>query len=135
MTQGWGGADVRVAYDETAKAVGVKGLVEVAVAATGGSLRVGMFYNNKVGNRYGVGLPGGAAGETANWSAGLGYTQDVTETLNATSVTSTLTASRLPRVVPPRPLTWLKALCPGLRSPTSTFVLKVTTAGTSRMLT
>jgi hypothetical protein len=84
MTQGWGGADVRVAYDETAKAVGVKGLVEVAVAATGGSLRVGMFYNNKVGNAYGVGLPGGAAGETANWSAGLGYTQDITETVNAT---------------------------------------------------
>jgi hypothetical protein len=43
-----------------------------------------MFYNNKVGNAYGVGLPGGAAGETANWSAGLGYTQDITETVNAT---------------------------------------------------
>jgi hypothetical protein len=84
MTQGWGGADVRVAYDETAKAVGVKGLVEAAVAATGGSVRLGVFYNNKVGNAYGVGLPGGAAGETANWSAAIGYTQDVTETVNAT---------------------------------------------------
>jgi hypothetical protein len=86
MTQGWGGADVRLGYDESANAVGVKGLAEVAVGATGGSLRVGMFYSNRIANRYGVSFPGRATGSTevANWSAGLGYTQDVTETVNAT---------------------------------------------------
>ncbi|PHR20044.1 MAG: hypothetical protein COA37_16220 [Hoeflea sp.] len=83
MTQGWGGAAVHVGYDESARAVGVKGIVEFAVAATGGSLRVGGFYSDKVANAYGVGIPGGTA-EASNWSAGLGYTQDVTETLNAT---------------------------------------------------
>jgi len=83
-TQGWGAAFLRVAYDESARAVGVKAGVDVGIAATGGTLRVGGFYNNRVGNAYGVGIPGGAVGETANWSAGLGYTQDVTETVNAT---------------------------------------------------
>lgn len=83
MTQGWGGAAVHLGYDETARAVGVKGILEVAVAATGGSLRVGGFYSNRVTNAYGVPIPGGTA-EASNWSAGIGYTQDVTETLNAT---------------------------------------------------
>ena len=83
-TQGWGGAAVHLGYDETAKAVGVKGLVQFDVAATGGTLRVGGFYNNKVGNTaYGLPMPGRAAGstETANWSAGVGYSQSVTETV------------------------------------------------------
>ncbi|SOE08894.1 porin-like protein [Hoeflea halophila] len=86
MTQGWGGAAVHVGYDETANAVGVKGMLEVAVAATGGSLRVGGFYSNRFNNAYGAAFPGRPAGsaEVANWSAGIGYTQDVTETLNAT---------------------------------------------------
>lgn len=86
MTQGWGGADVRLGYDESAKAVGVKGVVEAAVAATGGSVRLGVFYSNKIANRYGVSFPGRATGSTevANWSAAIGYTQDITETVNAT---------------------------------------------------
>ncbi|MCC0036490.1 MAG: porin [Hoeflea sp.] len=84
FTQGWGGAAVHLGYDETAKAVGVKGIVQLDVAATGGTLRVGGFYNNKVGNTaYGLPMPGRAAGstETANWSAGIGYTQSLTDTL------------------------------------------------------
>ncbi|MEM5472112.1 porin [Hoeflea sp. AS60] len=82
VTQGWGGAFAHVGYDESAKATGVKAGVELAIAATGGSLRVGGFYSNKIANSYGVTF--GAIGEVANWSAGLGYTQDLTETLNAT---------------------------------------------------
>ncbi len=80
VTQGWGGAFVHVGYDESRKATGVKAGVELAVAPTGGSLRVGGFYSNKLANAYGVSV----GGETANWSAAIGYTQDITETLNAT---------------------------------------------------
>ena len=84
FTQGWGGAAMHLGYDESAKAVGIKGLVQFDVAATGGTLRVGGFYNNKVGNTaYGLPMPGRAAGstETANWSAGVGYSQSLTDTL------------------------------------------------------
>ncbi|WP_417433996.1 porin [Hoeflea sp.] len=82
FTQGWGGAAIHLGYDETAKAVGVKGLVQLDVAATGGTLRVGGFYSNKNYNSYGVAIPGRAFyGEVANWSAGLGYSQGLTNTL------------------------------------------------------
>lgn len=82
FTQGWGGAAVHLGYDESAKAVGVKGIVQLDVAATGGTLRVGGFYNNKVGNTaYGLPMPAGAGTETANWSAGIGYSQSLTDTL------------------------------------------------------
>jgi len=82
MTQGWGGAFAHIGYDESNKAVGVKAGVELAVAATGGSLRVGGFYSDKTANAYGITMPTGT--RAANWSAAIGYTQDVTETLNAT---------------------------------------------------
>jgi hypothetical protein len=82
FTQGWGGAAMHLGYDESAKAVGVKGVVQLDVAATGGTLRVGGFYNNKVGNTaYGLPMPGGVGTETANWSAGIGYSQSLTDTL------------------------------------------------------
>jgi len=90
VTQGWGGAFVHLGYDETSKATGVKAGVELAVAATGGSVRLGGFYSNKVSNAYSAGMPGGTGSvgtttaEAANWSAAIGYTQDITETVNAT---------------------------------------------------
>jgi hypothetical protein len=135
MTQGWGGADVRVAYDETAKAVGVKGLSKL------------LLQQPAVRSVSACSTTTRSATHTASVSRAAQLAKPPTgRQLSATprtspkpstrlSVTSTLTASRLPTVVPPRPLTWLKALCRGLRSPTSTFVLKATTAGTPRMLT
>jgi hypothetical protein len=82
MTQGWGGAFMHLGYDESAKAVGIKAGVQIDVAATGGTIRLGGFYNNKVGNAaYGLGMVGGAVGETANWSGAIGYTQSLTDTL------------------------------------------------------
>ena len=80
-TQGWGGAAMHLGYDETAKAVGIKGVVQFDVAATGGTLRVGGFYSNKAINRFGAGMPLGLAGEVANWSGGIDYSQGLTDTL------------------------------------------------------
>jgi len=77
----WGGAAMHLGYDETAKAVGIKGVVQFDVAATGGTLRVGGFYSNKAINRFGAGMPLGLAGEVANWSGGIDYSQGLTDTL------------------------------------------------------
>jgi len=80
VTQGWGGAAMHLGYDESNKAVGVKGIVQLDVAATGGTLRVGGFYSNKIANSYGLNLNPFTT-EVANWSAGIGYVQNLTDTL------------------------------------------------------
>ncbi|WP_417416713.1 porin [Hoeflea sp.] len=84
VSQGWGGAFMHLGYDESNKAVAVKAGVQFDVAATGGSVRLGGFYSNKVNNSYGLGINHFDITEVANWSAAIGYTQDITDTVNAT---------------------------------------------------
>ncbi|MEM5491700.1 porin [Hoeflea sp. AS16] len=84
VTQGWGGAFMHLGYDESDRAVGIKAGVQFDVAATGGTIRLGGFYSSKIANAaYGLGMPGRTTGSTevANWSAAIGYTQSLTDTL------------------------------------------------------
>ncbi|WP_417416711.1 porin [Hoeflea sp.] len=84
VTQGWGGAFMHLGYDESDKAVGIKAGVQFDVAATGGAIRLGGFYSSKIANgAYGLAMPGRAAASTevANWSAAIGYTQSLTDTV------------------------------------------------------